>query len=369
MTFVCLLALLSVTAGSQAAKAPAEPMPMRGFCIAAPHPEDLDKFIMFIERELAPRHVNTLVLRVEYDYQFESHPELRDGDPLTKADVKKLVAVCRKDGIKIIPLVDFLGHQSYHASVGELLKQYPEFDETPWIKLPQDYVKNPTEVYCKSYCTLHPKVHEVIFAVMDELCDVFEADTFHAGMDEVFFLGEDKCPRCAGHDKAELFADEVRRIHDHLQEHKRHLWIWGDRLLDGKMTGLGKWEGSCKDTARAIDLIPKDILICDWHYNQPVPTAAYFAVKGFNVVTCPYKNGPSAAQQAYDMTKWRATALAPMKDRFQGVVQTVWCSANAFLEKDYAGKGEPANAWNCFVTLSDEIKKLETPPPAPVVKP
>jgi hypothetical protein len=25
---------------------------------------------------------------------------------------------------------------------------------------------------------------------------------------------------------------------------RRQLWLWGDRLLDGKLTGLGEWEAS-----------------------------------------------------------------------------------------------------------------------------
>jgi hypothetical protein len=335
-------------------------MPVRGFCIAAPHPADLNKFIVFIDRELAPRHVNTLVLRVDYNYQYQSHPELAGRDALSRDDVKKLVAACRKDGIRIIPHINLLGHQSFHATLGSLLRQYPEFDETPWVKMPKEY--NPAKadgLYCKSYCPLHPKVHDVIFPVIDELCDVFEADAFHAGMDEVFYLGEDKCPRCAGRDKAELFAEEVRRIHDHLQQHGRSLWIWGDRLLDGKTTGVGIWEGSYNNTYRAIDMIPKDITICDWHYNEPVPTAAYFAIKGFNVVTCPWKSAPCAVAQADDMAKWRATATPPMKDHFQGMMQTVWSGANTFLENDYVGKGSPTNCWNCFTGLFDEMSKLE----------
>lgn len=45
----------------------------------------------------------------------------------------------------------------------------------------------------------------MVFDIIDEIVAVFEADAFHAGMDEVFFLGEDE--RCKGRDKAELFGD------------------------------------------------------------------------------------------------------------------------------------------------------------------
>ena len=42
-------------------------MPVRGFCIAAPQPEDLEEFIRFIDEELGPRKVNTLILRIDYN--------------------------------------------------------------------------------------------------------------------------------------------------------------------------------------------------------------------------------------------------------------------------------------------------------------
>ena len=59
-------------------------LPVRGFCVGAPKPKDVDAFTKFIVEELAPRHVNTLILRVDYRYDFKSHPELADSFALTK---------------------------------------------------------------------------------------------------------------------------------------------------------------------------------------------------------------------------------------------------------------------------------------------
>src|SRR5436853_921913 len=87
-------------------------LPVRGFCIAAPSPKNVDSFIKFINEELATRKVNTLILRVDYDYQYQSHPELADSNALSKADVQKLVNACKKNNINIIPQVNLLGHQS-----------------------------------------------------------------------------------------------------------------------------------------------------------------------------------------------------------------------------------------------------------------
>jgi hypothetical protein len=342
---------------------------VRGFCIAAPKPAGLEPFVKFINEELAPRKVNTLILRVDYNYQFESHPELRNPDALSREDVKKLVNAAKAHNIRLIPQINLLGHQSWANTTSNLLQVYPEFDETPHVKMPEKYVwPNEDGLYCKSYCPLHPGVHKVVFALMDEITEVFEADAFHAGMDEVFYIGDAKCPRCGGHDKAELFAGEIRKIRDHLALQNRELWIWGDRLLDGKATGIGMWEASMNNTHRAIDMIPKDVVICDWHYERPDQTAVYFAMKGFQVITCPWRKPHVAVAQVDDMLRFREAATKATKDRYQGMMQTVWSGAEAFMDGFYGRKIDEKNGdqtdWNTFRIMYARINELDSPPVA-----
>ncbi len=317
-------------------------MPVRGFSIAAPRPQTVDPFIAFINDELAPRHINTLILRVDYNYQYQSHPELRDSSALSEKEVKKIVATCKKQGIRIVPQINLLGHQSWAERVENLLKVYPEFDETPHIKMMEKYEwPNKDGLYCKSYCPLHPGVHKVVFALVDELLEAFEASDFHAGLDEVFYIGDEQCPRCAGHDKARLFAGEVSRIRNHLAIKNRKLWMWGDRLLDGKTTGMGMWEASMNNTHQAIDLIPKDVFICDWHYERPDKSAVYFAMKGFQVATCVWRKPEVSKIQIADMMHFRAGSTPELKANLQGIIITVWSGADHFLESYYAQKDNP----------------------------
>jgi hypothetical protein len=363
--------VLTALSGLSAEKPLDAVLPVRGLSIAAPSRSQVDAFVRFIDHELAPRSVNTLILRVDFGYQYTSRPELADASGLSREAVKRLVEACRPHGIRLIPQINLLGHQSWANRTGNLLRVYPELDETPWVKMPEKYSwPNPDRLYCRSYCPLHPRVHEIVLPLVDEICDAFEADAFHAGMDEVFYLGEDRCPRCGGKDKAELFAGEVTRIRDHLHAKRRELWIWGDRLLDGKTTGLGEWEASENDTHRAVELIPKDVMICDWHYERADLTPVYFAMKGFRVVSCPWRKPQSAIRQMQDMIRFREQATTVMKPRFQGIVQTVWSDAGRFL-KDLEGhaastdylKGE-LSAARCFMQLFSQIKALEANTPA-----
>ncbi len=330
--FIAFLCLLQSTT---ALFASADSLPLRGLSIQAPSTSQLKRFIDFVDDELAPRGVNLLVLRVDYNFDYQSHPELTASDPLTLPQVKQLVEMGRRNGIRLIPQINLLGHQSWRSALGPLLTAYPEFDETPHVKLPPSGTykwPNDDGLYCKSYCPLHPEMHEVVFALIDELTEAFEADAFHAGLDEVFYIGDDRCPRCQGRDKAELFAGEVRKLHDHLSKSGKELWMWGDRLLDAETTGIGMWEASNSGTHRAIDMIPKDVTICDWHYEQAEPTPSYFALKGFSVLACPYDQPDKAEAQLKQALDFRANANPELAERHQGILHTYWSSAKRFMD-------------------------------------
>jgi hypothetical protein len=149
----------------------------------------------------------------------------------------------------------------------------------------------------------------------------------------------------------------VTLIRNHLLLKDRRLWIWGDRLLDGKTTGMGEWEASYNNTCRAIDMIPKDVMICDWHYEKAHQSAVYFAMKGFSVVTCPYNNKVSAVAQVKDMARFRSSSSDEMSGRFCGIVQTVWSGAGQFIDNFYGRKtrtDENATV-SCFRAVFDEI--------------
>lgn len=312
-------------------------LPMRGLAIASPDKENLDRFVTFINEELPPRKINTLVLRVDYNFQYKSHPELAKKNGLSQDDVNKIVLACKKNGIEIVPQINLLGHQSWASELGPLLKVYPEFDETPTVKIPEKYEwPNNDGLYCKSYCPLHPEVHKVVFDLVDEITTAFQANAFHAGMDEVFYIGQEECPRCNGIDKAELFAGELTKIRNHLAQTNKRLWIWGDRLLDGKTTGIGMWEASMNNTHRAINMIPKDIMICDWHYEKAEPTAAYFALKGFDVATSSWNKGTVAKKQLQILEDFKQNTSKETAQHIKGMLHTSWSSVASFLDRFYA---------------------------------
>jgi hypothetical protein len=330
------------------------PLAVRGLHIAAPKPEEVPLCLHFIRDSLPKEGVNVLVMEFDYRYRFTSHPEVRDQDALSRRDVEAIAAASRKAGVRLIPLINLLGHQSWARQTFGLLRSHPEFDETPG-KYP-----NNRGIYCRSYCPLHPDVHKVAFDLIDELAAACSADTVHLGMDEVFLIGENDCPRCRGRNRAELFAQEVRTLHDHLAQSHREMWMWGDRLLDGYVTGVGEWEGSQNGTAAAINDIPRDIVICDWHYESAVPTAAYFAAQGFRVVAAPWQEPDVALAELELVRSVREHANDLIASRMLGMLQTSWGSFAEFVEAYYkkpkAGN-HSAGAVHTFKALFKEMRR------------
>jgi hypothetical protein len=224
--------------------------------------------------------VNVIILEVNYNFQFQSHPELCAAPGISKARAKEATAAAHAHGIRLIPQFNCLGHQSWSKNTLPLLVKYPQFDETPG-----QYPDN-KGIYCRSWCPQNPDVNPVIFALIDELIEAFDADAFHVGMDEVFLIASEHCPRCKGGDPAKLFGKAVNDLHAHLVgKRKLEMLLWGDRLLPAQTLGYSEWEASKNHTEAAVDLVPKDLIICDWHYEKRAeyPSVPWLADKGFRV--------------------------------------------------------------------------------------
>ena len=237
--------------------------------------------------ELKKIGVNVIVLEVDYNFTFKSFPKLRNGNnTITKQGARKFAKICRKNGVNLIPEFQCLGHQSWKEKTFPLLSVYPALDITPGA------FPNNKGLYCREWDPLNPKVNRIVFQLIDEIIDAFKADAFHVGMDEVFLLGDKHSPSTRGKDPGKLFARVVNDYHDHLAEHGVQMLMWGDRLFDGRNYDFGKWESSLNGTASAVDMIPKDIIICPWHYEKRkrYPSIPFFIKKGFRVLPASWKD-------------------------------------------------------------------------------
>jgi hypothetical protein len=242
---------------------------------------DLDSLAQNLA-SLAKQGVNVIILEVDYNFSFKSHPELRRGaNPITREGARRFATACKQNNIRLIPEFQSLGHQSWKTETFPLLTVYPKFDLTPGA------FPNNEGIYCREWDPLNAEVWRVVFELMDELIEAFRADAVHVGMDEVFLLGSEQSPSTKGQDPAKLFAKAVNELHKHLvNKRKVEMLMWGDRLIDGQKYDLGEWGASMNGTAPAIDLIPKDIIICPWDYvrRDGYPSIPMLIEKGFRVL-------------------------------------------------------------------------------------
>lgn len=283
--------------------------------------------------EIAPGlGLNCVVAQIDGSFAYASHQEVSGADPMNKEEAKRLARLARDNGVRLVPMYNCLGHQSWGKRTGSLLRAHPEFNESP------DVDTSAPDFYCYSWCPNHPDVNPLIFDLFDELLDAFEPDAFHVGMDEVFIMG--RCPRCRHSSPAELFAKAVNDYHAHLVERRGvQMQLWGDRLLPREL-GFSHWESSENGTEGAADLVPKDILVCDWHYHlmQDYPSVKYFLDKGFLVCTSGWKE-PAAIRRLIEVSRREA---AP---RMLGYLATTWCGVGEFVRAITGELQEPTIAY------------------------
>jgi glycosyl hydrolase family 20 len=297
--------------------------------------EEQGKSLVEALPKLAAAGVNVVVVEVDYGFEFQSHPEVRSKRFITNAQAKELTTAAHAQGIRLIPQLNCLGHQSWSKTTLPLLAQHPEFDETPG-QFPQN-----KDIYCRSWCPQNPEVNRMVFALIDELIDGFEADAVHVGMDEVFIIASPYCDLCRGGDRAKLFAKAVNDLHKHIVgERKLEMFMWGDRLLDASALRYSEWEASKNGTYTAVDLIPKDIIVCDWHYEKrnEYPSLPFLMGKGFRVWPSGWQ--PLEASQAF------SRFAAKQKDpKLLGYLCTTWGKVKIRDAADWPPVNEVLKEW------------------------
>ncbi len=306
--------------------------------------------------------VNTLILQVDYAFQFPSHPELADGD-LTVQDAGRLAATCRSAGIRVIPLFQLLGHQGWRHHPAALLRLHPDWAE-----------RRGPHRESMAWCPQQPGLLPVVFDLMDDLLAAFGADAIHVGMDEVLEFGE--CARCRTADRGDLLATLIRQVHAHIHEKRgATMLMWADRLLDAKRLRLNGYSASANGTWSAIESIPRSIVLCDWQYRaaKHFPSVAYLAGRGFVVWGSSWKS--LVAMRGLFTAVGAAVQTDPSKAAQSGTLQTCWSCGNGggLLLRAFAGKA-PRNhldrdaiaVLNAMRTWHRAAVQEPTPPAGPL---
>jgi hypothetical protein len=222
------------------------------------HPE-LNVGAMQFERHLAFSRLDRPP-GIHMEYQNSSHQDNADGGILEKEEVADLVNYIRKFNIEVIPELPSLTH-AYYLLWGH-----------------RDLAENLAQPYPDTYCPLKPGSYDLYFDVLDEYIDVIHPEIIHVGHDE-WRMEKDLCELCRGKDYGELYAADITKIHDHLAKKGIRTAIWGDHLLEAVTEHeFQTWESpagyqykipGALRPEQVLKLIPKDILIFNWFWDEP----------------------------------------------------------------------------------------------------
>jgi hypothetical protein len=295
-----------------------------------------EKLIQYIQEGLKPLGVNLLCLEFNPGYNYRCYPELADGS-FGREEARKVASAAKEAGIRIVPLFMCLGHQGWRFKKNALLKAHPEFDETPDVPEDGDAENTPDlEFYCHSWCASNDDVYKYVFPMMDEIMEDFGADCLHVGMDEVFSLADENCPRCKGKNRAELFARTVNILHDHIVKEKGwKMMMWADRLNHAEAFGYHAWEGDIWGTWHAVDMIPNDIILADWHYEMNEKGFSGIEAlleKGFTVLPASWRELKQTRFLLDEALKYKKSAKEKgFTGILAGMMVTCWSEANCEL--------------------------------------
>ncbi len=203
---------------------------------------------------------NLLVINLEHRFAFPGCPGLCPPDGMTPAQARELCAFALKKGVEVVPCVSVAGHCEGLAAT----ERYAHLSADP-------FQHGPWAGYEMLNLDL-PEARELARRMIRGAVEAFPGKRLHVGLDEVRRLpwlhpGDE--PR-----QLEKLGIFFRFILEEGRKTGRELMMWGDIPL--KHPSL-------------LDALPKDVVICDWHYNPEGSreTLQMYRDRGFRVLACP----------------------------------------------------------------------------------
>jgi hypothetical protein len=291
-------------------------------------------------KKLLPRYAawgyQELYLHLEDAVHYPSLPGIGRSDAYAYEELGELVLCAAQHGIRVVPIVNLLGHTQY-------LIKHPDLCDLNELRDERD-----GPLAAGQICPLHPRTLEVAEKLLRDLAPYCTAGKVHVGLDESFHLG--KCPRCraevariglAGH-----FAGHVSRLH---------------QLVTGLDLQLGLWADMLYFIPEAIPLLPRGITAYDWYYYPFArkPRVEFFnfaerdlqpALKkqGIHYYGCPmngafrYEPLPVFGDRLANIRSWWQRCQAV---KAEGLLVTSWESYRLALETTTVIDAAAANLW------------------------
>ena len=268
-------------------------------------------------------HLTHVVLEFWGTYPYRALSSLHwHGGKWSRGDAEALVRLARGYGMEVIPMINHFGHAASarscygrHVVLDADLRQSLLFEPDGW-----------------TWCSSNPDTYRLLSemrAEMAELCG--DGSYFHLGFDEAYSFAT--CPTCRRRVPHELLAEYANRLTEELAASGRRPILWHDMFLrhDDFKNEIGTGDylvanGAHRDTASALPLLDRRILLADWQYGYfsgKNPTMPYLRSLGFDVLLSPWD----------DLRNIRSLAANARDTEGVGVLLTTWHHLPAYLQK------------------------------------
>ena len=163
---------------------------------------------------------------------FKGQDGVPHGGYYTKAELRELVRYCEARGIEIVPEIDMPGHALSMIAAYPELACFPEPVEVATHFGVTDFSK-------KLFCAGSEKTFDFLFALLDEVLEIFPFSHIHIGGDEAVKSEWKRCERCQQVMREQGLKDErdlqgyfLNRVIDFLESRGRKSVVWNDGLCD-----------------------------------------------------------------------------------------------------------------------------------------
>ena len=272
---------------------------LRGYHMGLPHRSQFDFVKRLFRYVLIPMRFNLLVIEFAGAMRFDKHPKIAEAwlrslenskkglqpamphsnmvggqSVLEKDEVRLFLSYARELGLEVVPEVQSLGHVQFLTYAYPEIAEIDENDPITDDERKED--PRPSVYYDHCYCPSLPRSMEIIHDLFDEIIEVAQPERYvHIGHDEVYDIGV--CPRCKDKDPSDILADHINDVYNYVTAKGYKVMMWAD-MLHSPPTRPYK-------TYKAIDKIPKDILMLDfvWYFNLDKDIEDELIEHGFEV--------------------------------------------------------------------------------------
>ncbi len=269
---------------------------------------------------------NTMILDMGGRIAFPSFPGKLLPSPWSRDEFVTTVAYIRSKGMDVIPGIQLLTHQGQFFA-----GKHPELMLSPLVYDPEN-----------------PMVYKLIMPYLDEVITAVKPKAIHIGHDEAGLTwNKDRTATVLSTDTsllpATLFLKDVITLNEYLKSKSVKTWMWGDMLIaptEFPNMLAQHFHGITPGYGKALRLqIPKDIVICDWHYwddQTAFTTIDTLKKEGFTSLGATWRK----AKTTNNFSAYAATHGA------QGMIETTWF--------------EPQRKTNVIITDWNEMTRLIT---------